>query len=137
MKKDEFVRKVEKHFDLIPKYFFNTFQKKIDSHFIDSQKSMIAKWFDSAFLKAPKSKNFEDFVLVDWIVDLLKAKEGLNFDSKAVKSVAFDYGYTKGTYYFKGIGTETGMFLKTNDAYVKQFFDAKRSMYKSKINQNG
>ena len=98
---------------------------------------MISKWFDGTLIKTPKSKIFEDFVLVDWIVDLLQSKEGINFEPKAIKSVAFEYGFTKGTYYFKGIGTETGIFIKTNDIYVKQFFDAKRSMYKAKINQNG
>ena len=136
MKKHEFLHEAEKHFDLIPKYFFSTLQRKIDAQVLDSQKALLAKWFDGMFVKTVQM-NFDNFVLVEWVVELLEMEEGIEFDPKAIKRASFAFKYVKGTHYFKGIGKEKGIFLKTKNEYVKQFFDAKRSIYKSKINKNG
>ena len=135
MNKDKFIKAIEEHFNLIPSYFFNTLQTKIDAHNLDSETSTLLDFLPNHIKPTKKTKDFEYFVKLDWLLDLIRRQQGMEVTEKNLKKVLDELGFVKGNFYFKKAGYEYGVFVKYKSLEIESFFRIRRSYYLNGINQ--
>lgn len=129
MKKHEFLKKAERHFDLIPPYFFNTFEKKIEKKLKDDQIKAISSQMVLEWKPLSNSKNFNTFVFFEWLQTLILLKTGQNVSIRNIKSVASKNGYKVSTTYFKKLGVQNGTFIDFVNEADRKFIEGKRQEY--------